>query len=412
MSLHLVSLGSMHFLKKLKMPSVVVWSLFGNFVFYVAAWAILSCLAVVLKSRFGYSGLQVGLVVGFGALVGIIAGLFVGYLSDIFGRRQLLVASIVFFAILALIMYLTNSAILFSLAAAGFYIAKSIYDVLLRALISDLTTSSNKEIAFAIRFLTLNLWASVGPWFVVSSGIALDPILYKYCSIVFFFYAVVLVALIPKYHVSSSEELGIKKSIAVLKKDRPFLLLTIAAIFFVLCLTIYGIVMSQYLFDIKGQAGLNLFASMCLANCLAICLLQFPSVIVASRFDAYHVVATGMFVLVIGFLLLLYTEPSWTYVLALAIIGFGETLVSAKLDVIVDKMAGSGLKGLYFGAFTAMQLGVVIGPISGGILLDYFGKMFLLLPVVAGALGMVLVVLARYKQYQNKSEVKGLESSL
>jgi MFS family permease len=77
-------------------------------------------------------------------------------------------------------------------------------------------------------------------------------------------------------------------------------------------------------------------------------------------------------------------------VLGVLLISVGEIGVFPAENVVVDELAGPHLRGTYFGAFQLRILGMALGPVVGGALLEHAGgsAMFgvMAAAVLAGAL--------------------------
>ncbi len=376
---------------------LIILVLLGNFIFYIAAWAILGFLAVNLRNKFGFNGIETGLILGLGCFFGTLIGLWTGHLSDKFGRKNLLCGSMALFALFSAGLSCDSYGFIFALSAAGFYIAKSIYDALIRALITDYVSPAYRENAFSARFLSLNLGASIGPWAVVTMGIALKPILYQISAVAFALYALVLFGLLPRQEERKVEKKSLQQLIKISTSDRAFFFLVIVGITYVACLAFNSMIMTQFLYTTAQDDGLKLYAQMAVANCVTICCLQFPVTLLSKNQDPLLITISGFSVIALAFALMLSAEPSSIYVLGAGIIGFGETLVSAKLDRIVDELAPAGMKGLYFGAFTSIQLGMVIGPLLGGVALDVLGHKHLVTPIVGCLVAIGILYVMRCK---------------
>lgn len=376
---------------------LIILVLLGNFLFYIAAWAILGFLAVNLRNNFGYSGVEAGIILGLGCFCGTLSGLWAGHLSDKFGRRNLLCGSMLLFAFFAMGLSCTSSSLIFAISAAGFYVAKSIYDALIRALIADYVAPHYRESAFSARFLSLNLGASIGPWVVVTMGLALKPTLYEICALAFGLYELVLFRLLPQQEERKIEKKSLQQLIKISASDRAFRLMVIVGIIYLACLAFNTMIMSQFLYTRAQETGLALYAQMSVANCITICCLQIPVTLISKNRDPVLVTIAGFTIIALGFVLMLAAEPSNVYILAAGLIGFGETLISAKLDRIVDELAPAGMKGLYFGAFTSIQLGMVVGPMLGGIALDVLGQKHLVAPIIGCLLAIGILHTMRCK---------------
>jgi MFS family permease len=131
----------------------------------------------------------------------------------------------------------------------------------------------------------------------------------------------------------------------------------------------------QYL-NLKGHdIVLGLFTALILTNTLTIILFQFPLLRLLRGVDLYARAYAGLALFAAGFvtyaLLPIHNYLGW--IAATWILSMGEAILFPTLNLQVDRIAPSHLKGSYFGASALSGLGFSLGPLMGGFLLQYVG---------------------------------------
>jgi MFS family permease len=157
------------------------------------------------------------------------------------------------------------------------------------------------------------------------------------------------------------------------------------------------------------EHGSQVFSYMLSLNALTVLVVQFPIVRVASKFPPVVPLILGN-VLVATSLFLFGIATSVT-LLMISVILFtiGEVLMFTMMDVLIDRIAKPEWKGTYFGTIGFNNLGSVMAPILGGLLLTQFGTgngLFVFVPLaLTTALGLPFLIVAHKRLVVREREV-------
>lgn len=336
----------------------------GNFVF--------PFLTLLLTTKIGMSEDKVGLFLLLGASTQVPAMLIGGKITDHFGRKKIMItfmtlASLCFIPCAFLIsspesMNLVPWFLIISLFLGG------IAGPSAGAMINDLTEPQNRQAAFSLLYLGVNLGAAVGYLFA--------GFLFNNLIILLFLgdtattmIAVILLALMVKETKPKIED------IEKVADDRPgekaekgglfsALLKRPALLVFVGVCTIFSFAYSQTHFSLPLQAekifggdlGSLYYGTLCTVNCLVVII--FTSIITAitKKIKAiYNVAIAGAF-FAVGFGMIYFVNSLWMFALSTIIWTIGEILNATNVGVYIANNTPVSHRG---------RFSSVIGLISG-----------------------------------------------
>ncbi|MDR6998791.1 MFS family permease [Neobacillus niacini] len=131
----------------------------------------------------------------------------------------------------------------------------------------------------------------------------------------------------------------------------------------------------QYLaLSTNSGKGTKLFSQIIMLNGVTVLFVQYPLTRIGKKYSASVSIMFSALIMgtrLIGFGI---SEQSWQVYVATIIFTIGEVLMFSMWDIFIDEVAKPELKGTYFGAVGFSELGGVIGPLAGGILLNYYGS--------------------------------------
>lgn len=355
-------------------------------------------LALRLKFALGMSPPMIGLTLGLGPCVGILAGFYIGYLSDHWGRKRLF----------------SGSILIWSLTFAGFAVARHFWQFaalnmlnglctsatqpVSAALISDLTETALRKTAFHLRYFAINLGASFGP--VLGAWLLLrDPAVgFFVTSVVYLLYGLACVACLPS---DSKQGTGapsgnFSETLAALAQDRPLLLYTLAFVLMGATYSQLDSTLPQYLQGARGEEGIRLFGLLMGANAASVVVFQLPLTRLMSRFSLLGTVKAGTFVYGLGMALLGLIghgqgHGKAGFLFAMVVLTLGEILIFSNGNLVIDQIAPEDKKGAYFGASSLWALGATLGPGIGGWVLLLAGGRALFAIAGLVAIGNVLI---------------------
>lgn len=137
-----------------------------------------------------------------------------------------------------------------------------------------------------------------------------------------------------------------------------------------------GSTLAQFLaMNTHFSNGSQVFSYMLSLNAVTVLVVQYPIVRAASKFPPIIPLILGNVCVALS--LLLFGMPGGVPLLMFSVVLFtvGEVLLFTMMDMLIDRIAKPEWKGTYFGTIGFNNLGSVMAPILGGLLLDQFGAL-------------------------------------
>ncbi|WP_416306056.1 MFS transporter [Neptunicella sp. SCSIO 80796] len=333
-------------------------------------------MAIILYQQFGLNEWQVGLILTIAATVAIFIGFYSGTLTDKFGRRNMLLAagllSIGGFSLLAE----AEALVLYAISMILCSVSKEIWDPAAKALMSDLLPQMEvREFALQFRYFAINVGAAVGPLAGVWLGITAQQTTFYATALVFL---ILTLAVLWGFHLKpgldkqfTKNPFSLSKTMGLLARDQTFLLLVLGNI---LVLYIYAH-MDTSLIQYLNHAGMpevvELISAIILTNALTIILFQFILLKLLGKYSLNQRVCFGMLLLALGQLMLAINPINlyWGWIAAIFVMSLGEAILFPTMNIQVDRLAPSHMKGAYFGAASLFSLGFAFAPYAGGLIL-------------------------------------------
>lgn len=120
-------------------------------------------LTVYLQKHFSATPAMTGFIVGLNPTAGLIIGFAGGYLSDIWGRKGILLVSIFLCALSYFSFAVADELWHFAFGSMILGAATGALQTSMKALISDITAPKVRPKAFQLQYFAVNVGASVGP---------------------------------------------------------------------------------------------------------------------------------------------------------------------------------------------------------------------------------------------------------
>jgi MFS family permease len=310
---------------------------------------------------------------GSGAFVSAFGALLGGNLSDRFGRKSLMVGSLLTRAALYVVFaYLVWVRAGFASIAALFLMNRFLGAVFIpsnEALVADLTEPEERIEAYGMMRIGANLGWALGP--AVGGILAMQ----SYASL-FLLTAVtsLLSAAILVRGVTEPKKSGPRESVSLrpLLHDRRLLGFNAnyLAIFIVMGQLV--VTLAVYATGVVGitEAELGVLFSV---NGLLVVLFQLSATRLIKRAGELRISVVGAILYGLGYLSIGYA-PSFYWLLgSMVIITAGEILVSPASLSLISRLAPENLRGSYLGSLSMVRTaGWSLGPLLGGFLLDLY----------------------------------------
>lgn len=346
----------------------------GSFVFPL--------LTLFLTDKLGLGAKEAGLFVSLSALSYIPGGLIGGKLSDIIGRKKVM---IIFQSIAALLFlpcaFLGNSMIIpWLLILAG--VSISAVQPANSAMVADLTDSSNRKAAFSLLYLGINIGFSVGP--------ILAGFLYKnYFALTFIgnAIAILLTLLLVVFFVDetkpsnfeheevSEEERAAEGSVFSILLKKP------AVLAFALCSSVYSFAYSQGNFstplqlkDLFGDKAPELMGGIYFTNGIIVVTMTTLIVYLTKKNKPlFNIALAGVF-FATGFGMNFLIKAYPLYIIATIVWTIGEILNATNAGVYIADHAPSSHRGRFNSVLNIITgAGSAIGPVIMGGYIENLG---------------------------------------
>ncbi|MBO3634917.1 MDR family MFS transporter [Bacillus subtilis] len=354
--------------------TIIIGTIFGR----MATSMSIPFLAIYLTAVQGASASYAGLVIAASSSVGILASFYGGYISDKFGRKNMMLVSIFGWMLVFAGFAAASHLWVFFVVNALNGLCKSLFEPASKALLSDMTEEKTRLLVFNLRYAAINIGVVFGPVLGLYFGSSQSTTPFLVPAVIYGLYGIVL-ALQFKKHPSlsapaQSRNMSVREAFMVTQKDYLF---TIALVGITLCTFGYSQFSStfpQYMAQnpLIGN-GTKLYGLMLTLNAIVVLATQFPIVHFAKRFSPLCSLMLGNVMVSISMAIFTVSHGVPSIVMIVITFTIGEVLLFSMMDLYVDQFAKTGLKGTYFGAIGFSQLGNVIGPWVGGICIDLFG---------------------------------------
>ncbi|WP_066253610.1 MDR family MFS transporter [Neobacillus drentensis] len=354
----------------------IVWVLLiGTVLSRGASFMTLPFLSIYLSRHMDLSPIVIGLTVGMSPLMGTVGGFIGGHLSDRFGRKPVMLISLLMVALVYYGFTVATGQGWFILLNALNGLCNSFFEPTSQALMADLTDKEKRMKVYSLRYTALNIGASVGPLagaYLASTSAKLS---FAITGTTYLFYAIVLVFLMKKLVLPQA---GINKRVVsfgdaftIIRTDKALRFLILGIILVNMGYVQIDSNLPQIL-EGTVENGIVIFSTLITINAVMVVFLQMPISHVAERFRLMHVMVIGAVFMAAGLVVFSFVNGWVTAILAIVLLTVGEILIFPSNSMMIDQLAPEHLRGTYFGAAQFRKIGNFLGPIIGGYLLSQF----------------------------------------
>ncbi|QWU18429.1 MFS transporter [Paenibacillus sophorae] len=355
--------------------TIIIGTMFGRLVTSMS----IPFLSIYLTKVLGASPTQTGLTIAVSSLAGVSISFYGGYISDIIGRKKVMLVSIFSWASVFVGFAVAGHLWVFLIVNTLNGLCRAVFEPTSRALLSDITPAEHKLLVFNLRYAAINLGVVFGPIIGLQLGSAKSTFPFLITAIVYIAYGLVLVlqfALhgkkLPARSVSKAPRL--REAFAVTSRDRVFLPILLGTIFCVLGYGHFGSTLAQYLaLNTHFADGGKAFSYMLSLNAITVLVVQYPVVRIARHLPPVVPLILGN--VCVSAALILFGLAGGLPLLMFSVVLFtiGEVLLFTMMDMLIDRVAKPEWKGTYFGTIGFNGIGSVMAPILGGLLLSHLG---------------------------------------
>lgn len=355
--------------------TVIIGTMFGRLVTSMS----IPFLSIYLTGVLGASSTQTGITVAVSSLAGVMVSFYGGYISDRIGRKLVMLVSVFAWAAVFFGFSMADRLWLFFVINTLNGLCRAVFEPTSRALLSDITPPEHKLLVFNLRYAAINLGVVFGPIIGLQLGSAKTTFPFLIAGFVYVAYGLVLMlqfhrqrSAMPVRQTTVPPKL--REAIQVTSRDKVFLPVLIGTVFCVLGYGHFGSTLAQYLtLNPLFSEGEKWFSYMLTLNAITVLAVQYPIVRTARRFAPLVPLIAGN--ACVAGSMLLFGAASGPALLLVGVVVFtiGEVLLFTMMDMLIDRIAKPEWKGTYFGTIGFNNLGNVIAPILGGLLLDGIG---------------------------------------
>ncbi|OYD09041.1 hypothetical protein CHM34_04520 [Paludifilum halophilum] len=363
-------------------------------------------LSIYLSQHTDLNPFEIGWVLGMSGLGAAFGGFAGGYLSDLFGRRMILLLAAgtwtgVFFSF-----FFADTFIQLSLLNLANGMCRSFFEPTSQALMADLTPESKRLKIFGYQYTALNVGMVLGPLLGAYLFQAVGIRTFLFTGIAYAIYFLLLMQKLSRHRVriqevKPAERVRFINCIKVIRKDA-------ALGYFVLAETLFFIVYSQietnlpiHLTDDLGNSAL--YPILLTINALVVILLQSVASGWAQHKNILSSLSLGCLLFSTGFSAYAIGGSAPVYISGMVLITLGEILIYPVSSLFIDRLADERLRGTYYGTYNFAQIGLFLGPTLGGWILKTVDGSWMWWMMVFISLHMIWFYAFGYRVYAKKS---------
>ena len=346
---------------------------------YFMAWPFI---AVIMTQHYHMSPVAIGLAMTSSALFSVVLGMYGGQISDRLGRRIILLLGCAFSAVGYTVLSQASGITLFIVGLMIIGVSFAWVDPPLRALMSDLLGDHRRRaLALQLRYYLVNIAAVFGPLIGMVFGLSSQKGTFLITGLSYFPFFFYVLLFIPAGKLQLTEQVGseppirIHKVVAIIAKDKTYLIALLCSILCSIVFIHYEAVLPQYLLLLNGSSAVKLITSVLITNAFTVLLFQTFIMKFLARVTLPKRIVLGSLVFALSQLgfFLIRSPDIGLWLIATSVFSIGEAILMPNLNILLDHLAPPEHRGAYLGASMLSNLGIAIGPLIGGVALTLTG---------------------------------------
>lgn len=358
------------------MPLLIYTLLIATFLERFGYFLIIPFLSIYLSKNFQFSGLQIGFVLSIFSITALFMSFIAAPYIDRLNKKLLVYLGLFLGAFSFLKFPYINSLSGFIIFAIINSVGNSLLSPIFKTLIAIFSDKSIKHIIFNFRYYIINIAATLAP--LLSTQLKTFGIS-TICSFIVLCYVINLIGFtitfikvdVHTQDKSHKPDTSIKECFKIFNKNRPFLFLIMGHTFFVFGYNLMFSILPQYFsMNISNYDSSQLFAFLLSINGVTVMTSQYLifkfSKITSIKFS----IILGSILLPIGLFLVGTLDNIILQSFSMIIFTLGEMLVFTMIDIRIDDLSDINSKGSYYSLSGLQNIGALLSPIIGGVLLD------------------------------------------
>lgn len=346
---------------------------------YFMAWPFI---AVIMTQHYHMSPVAIGLAMTSSALISVVLGMYGGQISDRLGRRIILLLGCAFSAVGYTVLSQASGITLFIVGLMIIGVSFAWVDPPLRALMSDLLGDHRRRaLALQLRYYLVNIAAVFGPLIGMVFGLSSQKGTFLITGLSYFPFFFYVLLFIPAGKLQLTEQVGseppirIHKVVAIIAKDKTYLIALLCSILCSIVFIHYEAVLPQYLLLLNGSSAVKLITSVLITNAFTVLLFQTFIMKFLAQVTLPKRIVLGSLVFALSQLgfFLIRSPDIGLWLIATSVFSIGEAILMPNLNILLDHLAPPEHRGAYLGASMLSNLGIAIGPLIGGVALTLTG---------------------------------------
>ena len=209
--------------------------LVGTIFVRTASFMTIPFLAIYLQNELGADPITIGITLGAAALFATFGGIIGGYLTDRFGRKTVILATLAIYTLVFIGFASVKIVGLFIILNALNGFARSTFEPATQALMIDFTENEKKRRLFSIRYTAINIAAVIGPLIGVGISKWASPVIpFLITACMYTIYAIFLFFVFKRFDLSSkynNAKAKFAEMLFVISKDQRLIYLLIGGMF-------------------------------------------------------------------------------------------------------------------------------------------------------------------------------------
>jgi MFS family permease len=353
------------------------WTLVGvTFIDRLGGALLFPFFALYLTSKFGVGMTEVGLLFAAFSASSFVGTFIGGAMTDRMGRKGMLIFSLISTSFSSVIMGLVNSM-------GAFYTLAFIEGIFTEtggpargAMVADLLPEEKRAEGYGIIRIAFNLSVTIGP--AIGGFIAARSYLLLFITdaVISLISAFIVWRAMPETRPAGESDAPTESVTTTFRgyghvlRDRLFILFLMAGILTGFVYMNMNTTLGVFLRDVHGipEAGYGMILSL---NAAMVVLFQFPITRRIEGRPPMLMIAYGVALYTIGFVMYGFVSVYSLFMLAMVIITIGEMLIAPVWQALVARFAPEDMRGRYM-AIAGFSGGIpyAVGPLLAGLILD------------------------------------------